>query len=54
MGTRYLLAFVIGAVLGIGVPAAAQSVVRLYGTQSDGTITQVLITAAGRLVVVGQ
>ena len=37
----------------LGVPVAAQSVVRIYGTQSNGTITEILITTAGRLVLWG-
>lgn len=53
MGTRYVLAFVIGCVVGIGVPVAAQTAVRMYGTQSGGTITPVLVDSSGRIVVVG-
>lgn len=49
----YVLAFVLGAVLGLGVPAVAQTTVRLFGITSTGTILPVLINSSGYLVVWG-
>ena len=53
MARRLCIAFLIGSVLGLGVPVAAQQVVRLFGTQSTGTITPVLINSSGYLIVWG-
>lgn len=48
----YLIGGLIGLMVGLGLPVAAQSVVRVYGIQSNGTITPVLVDSAGRLQVV--
>ena len=48
-----VIAVVLGLLVGWGWPVAAQAVVRIYGTQSDGTITQILIDSTGKLSVTG-
>jgi hypothetical protein len=40
---RYLWLFLLGVVLGVGVPASAQQVVRIYGALSGTTGTPQLI-----------
>ena len=50
---RYVIAALLGAILGLGVPVAAQQVVRIFGITSTGTILPVLSDSSGHLVVWG-
>ena len=48
-----LIAGVIGLLMGLAAPVAAQVASRIYGTTSTGVIVPVLVNSDGRLVVVG-
>ncbi len=53
MVRRALVVFLAGVVLGalLTQPVVAQQVVRLFGTQTGGTITPALINSSGALVL---